>query len=578
VRFVLAIVCFVLAALAIGLGVAERTVLAGPDHVSLSTTARQSATVVVIDGSALDAYPHTQTVQLSGSSKTFAAYGRTSDVLAWIGDTTYTEVSFDKATGTLVSQVHVGKATRVPSAVGSDLWLQQFTGTHATDFEVKIPATMSVIATSNGTLPAPSTVTLSWPVDNSVPWSGPVIFGGTITLLVGIVLLLWAFAHLRRARGPRRSSPRMPKLPRQPRYKPRRTPVAATKGRRSRRRFQALTPPVVLATLLLAGCSAAPAPSTSASPFSAKEAAATSSQLPAVTPGQLQEIVQRIAKTVASADAVGNSDLIGTRMEGAALDQRLANYTVRRANPSQPAALAIPSGQIVLDLPQASNTWPRTVFTVIQNKKQSSVAPIALMLVQDTPRSNYKVNYVMALQPNTKLPEVAPANVGATRFLPNVRLLKLQPGAIALAYGDILDRDIASPSYPLFQAKGDTFRTQVGIKAKQAAQAALPATAKLTFTNANGDGQVIALATNDSGAIVAVDLDEIETVVPVQAGAAVTAPVAIQALSGKATSTKGLIATYGDQLLFYVPAAGASGKIVLLGFSQGPISAQEVGQ
>jgi hypothetical protein len=166
--------------------------------------------------------------------------------------------------------------------------------------------------------------------------------------------------------------------------------------------------------------------------------------------------------------------------------------------------------------------------------------------------------------------------VGTARLNPDTGLFKLQPAAVALAYGEILDKDTAASSYNLFDSKGDTFRTQVGIASKKAAIAALPATASLAYTNSNGSGQVIVLATTDSGAIVAVDLNETETVKPVQAGAAVSAPGGIQALSGKATSTTGLVAVYGDQLLFYVPAASKSSKIILLGYGQGLISAKEL--
>ena len=42
-------------------------------------------------------------------------------------------------------------------------------------------------------------------------------------------------------------------------------------------------------------------------------------------------------------------------------------------------------------------------------------------------------------------------------------------------------------------------------------------------------------------------------------------------------STKGVVATYGDQLLFYVPPAGSDSKIVLLGYTQGLVKAGEVG-
>jgi hypothetical protein len=287
------------------------------------------------------------------------------------------------------------------------------------------------------------------------------------------------------------------------------------------------------------------------------------------------------AATVKNADSKFNDKLIKTRMAGPALAERLANYTIRKANPLLAASIAIPSGQITVNLPQASNTWPRTVFTVLLSKTpatktaKASTTYTALMLIQDNPRANYKVNYAMTLEPNIKF-AVAPAKVGTARLNPDTGLFKLQPAAVALAYGDILDKDTAASSYDLFESKGDTFRTQVGIASKKAAIAILPATASLNYTNSNGSGQVVVLATTDSGAIVAVDLNETETVKPVQAGAAVSAPGGIQALSGKATSTTGLVAVYGDQLLFYVPAASKSGKIVLLGYGQGLISAKEL--
>ncbi len=575
-RFVLAIICFVIALGTLGTGVAERTFLAGPDAVTLTAVSKHQAPVVVIDGAALNAYQQTQTVKLSGSTTTFAAYGRTTDVLAWVGKANYNEVSLNATTGKLQSTFHAGGETTVPNPAGSDLWLQQFPFDQATDFAIKVPATMSVIAVSNGKAPAPSTISLVWPLDNSVPWAGPLILVGAIALLVGLILLLIAFYHLRKTRGPRRSQPRMPKLPRQPRF-PRqpRKEIASAKGRRSIRNFVAVVPTLGVALLVLSGCAVTPPP-TIPIPTATSSAAAALTKVPAVTTAQLQEIIRNISSVVTAADAKYNVALLKTRMAGPALDDRLANYTIRQANSALPASIAIPSGVVAVNLPQASNTWPRTVFTVLKSKANSSLVYTALMLIQDSPRSNYKINYAMTLEPNTTLPLVAPANVGTARLPPTTGLFKLQPAALALAYGDILDRDTASTSNDLFEAKGDTFRTQVGAASKKAAIAALPATASLTYTNSNGSGQVIVLATNDNGAIVAVDLNETETVKPVQAGAAVSAPGQIQALSGKATSTTGLVAVYGDQLLFYVPAASNSSKIVLLGYGQGLISAKEL--
>ena len=149
-RFVLAIVFFVLALGTMGTGIAERTFLAGPDQVTLATTASHQAPVVVIDGAALNAYPEAQTVKMAGSPTSFAAYGRTSDVLAWIGNTNYTEVSLNPKTDELQSKFHHGEATKVPNPSGSDLWLQQYKFGEFAQFRAKVPASMSVIAVSNG--------------------------------------------------------------------------------------------------------------------------------------------------------------------------------------------------------------------------------------------------------------------------------------------------------------------------------------------------------------------------------------------------------------------------------------------
>ncbi|MCU1552316.1 MAG: hypothetical protein JWR36_2876 [Glaciihabitans sp.] len=574
-RFVFAIICFILAAASMGLGIAERTILAGPDHVSASTTSTDSSAVTIIDGSALNAYPHSQTVQLEGGSTAFAAYGRTSDVVAWVGDTTYTRVTFNQKTHKLVSRVHTGTVTSVPDPSGSDLWLGQRVGENARSFHLQVPTSVSVLAISNGISAAPPTVKITWPLDNSKPWSGPLIVAGAGVLLLGLILLLWAFTHLRRGRGPRRSQPRMPKLPRQPRYKPSRKAVTATKGRRSIARFVAVPTTVVGVSIALVGCSLFPTtPAPTATP-SAKAAETSKLQPTAVTPVQLQRIMQRVSSVVATSDTTMNANLIATRVAGPALQDRLANYLARKKNPKLAPSTAIPSGSIDVTLPEAKASWPRTVFAVVHNTAQTKLAPVALMLVQDDPRSNYKVNYAITLQPKTVLPEVAPASVGTSRMSPDNKFLKIEPSALASAYGDILLKDAASPSYPLFQSEGDTFREQVGLAAHKAAQKKLPSTAKLAFANVEGSGQIIALATNNSGAIVAVNLNEIETVRPVKAGAAVSASGAIKALSGKATSRKGLVATYGDQLLFYVPRADQSGKIILLGYSQGLIDAKE---
>jgi hypothetical protein len=147
---------------------------------------------------------------------------------------------------------------------------------------------------------------------------------------------------------------------------------------------------------------------------------------------------------------------------------------------------------------------------------------------------------------------------------------------IAADYADILMNDTASPSYDLFEAEGDTVRVNYGAANKAARKAPLVGTSTLDFTNAPASGPVVAMSTIDSGAIVTVNVNEVETVRILQAGAVAKATPEVKAITGKAESTKGLSATYGYQMLFFVPSVEEGGKIVLLGYSQGLVAASEL--
>ena len=175
------------------------------------------------------------------------------------------------------------------------------------------------------------------------------------------------------------------------------------------------------------------------------------------------------------------------------------------------------------------------------------------------------------------VPDVAPPEIGAPILLNDNKLGILPPSALAAAYGSILIEGDASKQNAVFSATGDKLRTAVGYDFKQKQKADLPTTATIAYSNAPGSGETIAFGTNDSGQIVAVNLDDTEAVTPTEAGAAINPTASVKALSGKSSSVKGITATYGLQLLFYVPPVSkADAKIQLLGFAQGLVSAREV--
>jgi len=578
VRFVLAIVSFVVAALMIGFGIAQRTILAAPDEIALSTTVATDAPVTVIEGNTLNAFPGSQTLSVEGSGQVFAAYGRTSDVLAWIGDTDYNLVTIDPEQGVFTSELVAGAESEVPDPNGSDLWLDDYVKDDSLALTVNVPEDVSFIIASDGIEPSPAEITVAWPIDNSTPWAGPLIVGGAVMLLLGLGFLLWATNHMRSSRGPRRKPQKMPRVPRK-----RSIRSGGRKPVESAKRVMIAVPVVLVGALALSGCSpdfwpsgsgagAVPTPSSSAVPEGAQL------DPPAVTVRQVERIIAQISQVATTADETKDAALIATRFDGPALELRLANYTIRTNDPSIAEVPAtIPDGKPSYILPQQTDTWPRTAMVVVPDDKDATIPPVALFLVQSDPRSDYKVAYSITLEPSAVLPDVAPASVGTSRLDPDSGVLKFTPKEVALAYGDILEQDVDSDAFLDFEAEGDSLRTAVGLAAKNAIKAALPTTASVNFTHSIGVGTPIALATNDAGAIVAVNLDEMTTVAPIEAGAAVNPSGSVKALSGVAISTKGVIATYGDQLLFYVPPAGSNAKIVLLGYSQGLVKASEIG-
>lgn len=600
-RFALAIVAFIVAAGMVAFGIAQRTVFAPDDRQQATVQLDDSAPYTVIDGSVLNTFSGQQRLDALGDGTVFAAYGRTGDVQAWLAGQSYNSIGWNAEEQQLTSEVRVGEPLQLAadttadgsteaqtapvSPVGSDLWLEETSAENQLTWTVNVPDDISIILASDGTAPGPGQIDVSWPVTNSTPFAGPLIIGGALFFLLGLVLLIWGFVHMRRTRGPRRKSSPRPKRPRpaflggprggtdpddEPTY--RRGGVRAMSG-------LAL---VGASALVLTGCSNvnvseyfgdAPTPTPSAS--ASAEAAAEITPV-AVTPAQVERIVQEVSDVAAQADADRNADLIATRFAGPALQERQSNYQQRGADGGIAAPNAIPATPIQLDLPEATSTWPRRVLAVVGDNT-AETAPTALVLIQQTPQSQYLVNYALKLQADTAFPAVAPSTVGAPVLNTDNRLLSVRPDQLGAAYADVLAQGQNSSSFDIFNEQPDQLRTSYGVDQKNKRKEELPKTASLEFSNGAGSGPVIAFASNESGAIVALDIVERETIKPVEAGATINLTGRIKALVGKESTSSGVESTYDYQLLFYVPpSTDDQTKVTLLGFNQNLISTKEL--
>ncbi|UTT61825.1 hypothetical protein [Microcella humidisoli] len=620
-RFIAAIVFFVIAVVGVGLGVAQRTVWAPPDRVTADLSLDSPVSVTVVDGSALNAYEGRQTVTIEGgvvapsvpepepsevpavgetpaaspdpdaateTEAITAAYGRTADVMAWVGAASYNRVTWDAENGTFVTETVVGTESTVPNPYGGDLWYGDFEGEGELGLTINVPDDISLLVVSDGTLPAPQQLSVTWPLDNSTPFSTMLILGGVGSLVVGLLFLLWALLHMRRQRGPRRKTPKMPKVPKPSRYRPTssRALLGRPKGRRAAQRV-ALVPGLLIGSVLLAACTTGGAGVVATPTPEATEVAETPAV--AVTENQLERIVSRVALTIQQADDELDDELAATRLAGPALELREASYTIRDDEDDFAIVPTIPAGDVQLTLPQRlpdeGDTWPRSVLAIVREPatvndegEEQQTPPLALLLVQDDPRSQYKVHYAITvtLPEGAERPEVAPAELGAPLLPRDTPLLAVSPADVAAGYADVLLTGEESESFPLFQAEGDTLVEQIGAAAKAERKADLPDTAAIGFSNTVGEAEIFSFVTNDGGALVMLYLTESESVKPTQAGAAVNAPAAVAALAGRSQSTRGIVATYGIQVLFSVPPVGSEEQVVLLGYTQGLIAAREI--
>ncbi len=194
-RFVWAVAAFVLAAVMIGAGIAQRTVFQGPRSESVDIAVSQEAPYLLIDGAVLNRLPGAQTLRAQGDGEIFAAYGRTADMKAWLADTEYVEATLTSS-GDVDSESVTPAPSEEPSAeedvavegetdgsadataearspIGSDLWLDEFQQEDLLIAPLQLPEGMSVLVATDGVAAAPSDVSVSWSVARATPWRVP---------------------------------------------------------------------------------------------------------------------------------------------------------------------------------------------------------------------------------------------------------------------------------------------------------------------------------------------------------------------------------------------------------------------
>ncbi|MBZ6371812.1 MAG: glycosyl transferase, partial [Microbacterium hominis] len=468
---------------------------------------------------------------------------------------------------------------------GSDLWLDEFQQDDVLITPLQLPADMSLLVATDGVEPAPSSLSLTWPTGATTPWAGPLIVGGSILLLGGIVLYILGVRHARRSRGPRRKGLPLPvtepiDLSVEEADK---GVISATPSRRQLgpgRRRMVVVPAVAVSALLFAGCSADAWPQFGSTPTASPSASVVvpdDQGSPVVTQAQAERILARVSEDVAAADEAKDPAAAALRLTGPALATRETAYTLKDV-PDAPVPAAVPASPVRVVLPEAYDQWPRTFFAVVETG--TTTADVIMSLTQADPWSPYKLTNESELVADASL-NLAPTYVGAVAIDPESPFLTLPPNEVAAAYADIITNGDASTYADLFDASSDPFRTLVAQNRAERMDAfnqTAAQTGTLTFSASAGAEEPISLATLDSGAIVAVTVNETDTVVPTNTDAVIKLdnnPL-VQTLTGVTQSSTGFTTTYLDQLFFFVPSQSSSKRIQLLGYSSAILDAKVV--
>lgn len=214
-RRVLVALLAVLGLLAVGAGIGLRTIWLPDDTVVARASVADPGVVVTTAPGVLEARPGPVTVsaQAPDDGPVLLAVGRQEDVEAYSDGLARTRLTgFGGADGSALTSTSDEGEPTVADPATSDLWVQRATGAGTATLRYDPPpGRWLLLAAGDGTAPAPSTITLTWPSPVSTPWAVPLVLVGTLLLLAAAVLGLPQLSAVRAsladvARSGRRSA------------------------------------------------------------------------------------------------------------------------------------------------------------------------------------------------------------------------------------------------------------------------------------------------------------------------------------------------------------------------------------
>ncbi|WP_426978583.1 hypothetical protein ACQCSU_04980 [Pseudarthrobacter sp. O4] len=605
-RFKTAVALVLLGLLTLLAGIGQKTFWAPAETVTATAPADAAAApLTVFDEKLRTLHGGTVKIKVKGEGSFMLAAGRPDDVDAWVGPTAHNTVSGVSDDGKALQLTHTDGEATAPSPAGSDLWVTTENASGDMNYSWTPPADgdWSLLLATDGTKPAPTSITMTFPNDTSTPWAIPFMVLGGLLIVAGAALLVpkpkpgagngkgGSRGNRFRHRPGAKAAGRTPAAPAGdtaagttsaiPTVEPKDPAENSAAGPRTARRrlrrsgavLAVLTASAVAGTGVAAQASQTPAQapgtSTSAAPAPPSSAAAdTAPDAPVLIDVQFRRILEQAAGAVDAGDAAKDASKLEPRVAQTELEVRTANYKIRSQVGSYEARMPVRATKLLTTVVTSKRSWPRSVLAVTQG--EGNVVPQLLTLTQPSPRENYKLVATTPLQPGTTFPAIA--RDGTETLAPSDKSGLLYSGEEALAgLGDRLTSADSAFKDKLVEGESSPYIADTLAYQTDAVNSGVNGT--FAFTHKVVPESTVVFRTADGGALVLGRLNFGFDGTPKASGDKLTIGDDAAALAGGKETSTGMVLNFAESMAVYVPPAGSTDPMKLIAATRGLVGA-----
>ncbi len=620
-RFKTAVALVLLGLLTLLAGIGLKTFWAPPETITATAPTGTAAPLTVFNEKLRTLHPGTVKIQVKGEGAFLLAAGRPDDVDAWVGKTAHNTVAGVSEDGKALQVTHTDGAATAPSPAGSDLWVATENANGEMDYSWNAPADgdWSLLLATDGTKPAPGSITMTFQNDTSTPWAIPLMVLGGLLIIAGAALLVLkpktdnrsgnrsggggggsAFARRAQAKAaarregqgstastqqpaapgteaPDTEAPHTAQQPAMPgKSAPEKTAPEQKKGSGAMRRsgivVAVLTAAAVGGTSVAAQASQAPAPSPSASASSnATPDSANADQTgdaPVLLDAQFRRVLEQVAGAVNAGDAAKDAAKLAPRVAKSELEVRTQNYKIRSQVGSYEARMPVRSMKLLTTVVTNKRSWPRSVMAVTQG--EGNVVPQVLTLTQASPRENYKLVSSTPLQPGATFPAIGRAGTETLASADKSGLLYSGDEALA-GLGDRLTKADSAFKGKLVEGQSSPYIADT--LAYQADVVKSGVNGTFAFTHKVAPENTVVFRTADGGALVLGRLNFAFDGTPKSKGDKLTIGEDAAALAGGKETSTGMVLNFAESVAVYVPPAGSKDPMKLVAATRGLVGA-----